>query len=398
MDYVFSPTWDPYNTQARDFFRERDNTELIVTRQVSAGSSSRRRVHRIDQLITCLKTDTDIQRPVGNIYIVSHGRDNGWMQVPFANIDLDSRQGPDNTTYEVLIEADNSNVCDIPAAMRDDNTKIRIRGCNIGQDYALPFVNKLKAAFGGNVPISAPKHYVLVVPIPDAGSIEAFCYQFQLKVRDEFTGDDARQNLIEAFQLEAHDFVKGAILTDDWWDKWIPEDISVGERDVLHKVRFSPPLKPRRGADISVANISVPKAFKSQQVLFPMKKENVTSDPGSPQARLDLILDEIRNHPLFASTHAYPYYKRMEFDTVNDFLDAHLWFPIYKPEEQEVFAVGRRYIYTVSPPITLDPEADDTLDDGTKNKLLYNFTPKSNNPNPAVTLIDEDDTEIFQIV
>ena len=70
----------------------------------------------------------------------------------------------------------------------------------------------------------------------------------------------------------------------------------------------------------------------------------------------------------------------MEFDTVNDFLDAHLWFPIYKPEEQEVFAVGRRYIYTVSPPITLDPEADDTLDDGTRTNCFTILRLKATTP------------------
>lgn len=396
MDYAFAPGTSNYDVLARDLFTRRPGTELKTTRQ-GTPPSSRRSISRVDEYVQCLSSDSDVTRPAGIIWLGTHGNDRGNMWITYANIDLDSNGSPDNpTTYEVLVAADIGNFCDIPATLRNDDTKIRIRGCNIGQDFALPFLQKVKSAFGGNVPVSAPKHFHNIAYITGTGYYEYFCYEFTVYKK---TAHGSRTSLINAFKAGPFTFLPSVAIpiADGWWARWIPRNISLGDRRVDHRTTFNPPLTPKVGDPITVWTQELDKGFRHRLDEYELTVE-VDSDPGSSPARETAVFDALRGASLFqqSAQNPFPQQKRYELDTAQDFIDAFNWDIEYKviDGDKVLVANASRHKYTLQVPITANPD----LTDRTKNRLIMNFYPDLDNPINPIEQISETDAEYYQIV
>lgn len=397
-DYMFAPGRTGYDRGVRDLFRRRAETELIITSQHELNPNRRVRIRRLKDMLLTVNFNGDIDRPLRKVFIGTHGNDSGWMQIQFDAVDVNGDNKVEaNTTYEVLENIDTTDAFHFEDAAKNDDTHVHIRGCLIGQDFARPFVELLKKVMGDEVPVSAPKHYHVVVRLPNAGHMEFFGYQFQVSVLSRFRGRDARSELIEAFKEASFFFIDAAgghFLEDEWWEKWIPRNVSLGKRTIRHRVNFEPPILPRRGNPIVRMNIPLPKAFRAVRQQYRYTVTGVTSDPGNLATRIELVHNVIRADDDFKVAHPFPIYKRYEFDTIDQFFEGFNWRVTYNSRKEKLYATGSRYLYTVNAPITSDPDANDD----TKNHLIFNFNPNANNTNPAISLIDEEDDDLFLIV
>ena len=170
-DYMFAPGRTAYDRGVRDLFRRREETELIVTKQHESVSNRRVRIRRLDDFFLTINFNSDIDRPLRKVYIGTHGNDSGWMQIQFETVDVDGDgRAEANTTFEVLANiVDSTDAFEFEDDAKNDTTAVHIRGCLIGQDFARPFLEKLKEVLGNDVPVSAPKHYHVVHRLPNAG-------------------------------------------------------------------------------------------------------------------------------------------------------------------------------------------------------------------------------------
>lgn len=397
-DYMFAPGRTGYDRGVRDLFRQRAETELIVTSEDPDNTSRRIRTKNLGQMFLTINFESDIERPLRKVFIGTHGNDSGWMQVQFEAVDIDGDNKVEaNTTYEVLEDINLSDAFHFEDAAKNSDTHVHIRGCLIGQDYAQPFVELLKKVLGDDVPVSAPKHYHVINRLPNAGYMEFFGYQFQISSLTHFRGRDARTNLIQAFKDADFFFIEAAgghFLEDEWWEKWVPRNVGMGKRTIRHRINFEPPILPRRGNPIVRMNLRFPKAFRAERQQYKFTVTGVASDPGNQAARILVLHNVIRAQDEFKAAHPFPKYKRFEFDTLDDFFDGFNWRVTYSSRRNKLYGTGTRYLYTVIVPITSDPDPNDD----TKNHLIFNFNPSTNNTNPAISLIDEEDDDLFLTV
>jgi hypothetical protein len=379
MDYAFAPGTTGYDNIMKDLFRRRPSTSLVNQAGVS----------RVDEFVTHLQTDGGVTRPVGNIIIASHGNDQGWMQIQFADIDINGDGVAEaNTTYEVLVEADTTNVADIPANVRDANTKFHIKGCKIGQAYAAPFVQKVKAALGGNVPVSAPKHFHQVWFRTDLGVMEYLGYDFSVVRPTAFA---SRNALITAFQGAGLQFVDGTNVPNANWNRWIPRNVSRGRRRRIFTVNLVPALTPTGGRALNSLRLTLDTGFRHdrQTYTFTISYGAGASPPAGNAARKTEMKTSMGGIAEFQAAHPFPHYKRYEFNSLDDFADGFTWAFNYNARRRVMRCVGTRRKYTVIVPIT---------DPANANNLFFNFYPFAGNATPVATQLLENDARFFLTV
>ena len=151
LDYVFivGPTTDPFYAAAAHFYRSRHPHAVLVLSENSLTGI----LNYLASYVTA---------PAANIYIVSHGNEDGTLSFALAPGDVDSRGRPD-THIEVrelrarLHPAGGgaSGLAAVGPAV-DANTRIHIKGCDIGRTQEM--VELLDEAFGGAGTVTAPSH------------------------------------------------------------------------------------------------------------------------------------------------------------------------------------------------------------------------------------------------
>lgn len=95
-------------------------------------------------------------KPVDTLFIVSHAGDSGFLQFSLDAGDL-KRDNKPNLTYDELEDANARGL--LPKAntkLIDDQTKIQIKGCDIGRSERT--LDELDKAFGGRSSVTAPTH------------------------------------------------------------------------------------------------------------------------------------------------------------------------------------------------------------------------------------------------
>lgn len=378
MDYAFAPGTTAYDNIMKDLFRRRPNTTLVDQATIT----------RVDEFIDHLETDAAVTRPVGNILIASHGNDGGWMQITLADIDADGDGNPDtNTTYEVLEEADNTDVVEIPATVLGAATQFHIKGCKIGQDYAVPFVQKFKAALGGVAQVTAPKFFHEVWFRTDIGVLEYLGYDFSVVRTTAFAN---RAAVITAFQGAAQTFIDGSAVPNNKWGTWLPTKVTTGRRARSFTVDLSPSLQPNTGSAMTSLRLTLDSGFRhdEEHFTFTVAYGAGSSPPAGAAARKTDMKTSMSGQPDFQDTHPFPIFKRYEYDTFDEFADGFNWVFNYNAANQEMRCVGTRHRYTVIVPIT----------DPANNNLFFNFYPFAGNATPVVTQLLESDARFFLTV
>ena len=149
VSYVFlmGEMSDPYYVAAREYFETHAKGATVVLDKRT--------------LADVIGHVNKAGKPVDTLYIVSHAGDSGFLQFSVDDRDLkkdrsEGNQKP-NATFAELKEANERGT--LPKAdtkLIDDQTKIQIKGCDIGRSVRT--LDELDRTFGGKASVTAPTH------------------------------------------------------------------------------------------------------------------------------------------------------------------------------------------------------------------------------------------------
>ena len=350
--------------------------------------------------------DSSVTKPVGDLYIGTHAGSDGFLFLRLFRGQVDVLGNPtDVTDYEVLTQAVNSP--SRPARIQDSlvdfhratppapdpapTHSVHIKGCNIGRDRfnptatpRAPFLVRLKEAFGGNVNVTAPKHFHGLIPETTHNGTFEFMEQ-ELIVRTKavparggFGGFANRDDLIDAYKAATLHYHDGTAIPDADWQTLVPRRM-VDNR----AIRTTIPL----GRTVErLTSLPINKQFRIEleRVEWTITQSSLPTDRSQ---RLTLLTTSITADPRFATTHAWPLYERRGFRDVASYMDGHHW--SFSVNGDTMTCIGRRFDYTVVLPIV-----DRTVTPPASRPLIFNFYPGTGSTEPAILtgFVESDNT------
>jgi hypothetical protein len=368
----------------------------------------RRVPSHIAAFIDDLSTDASVQKPVDDLYLGTHAGGDGFLFVRLFRGQVDVLGDPtDVTDYEVLDQAMGpSRPARIPDSLVDYHRgtppaadpapthSVHIKGCNIGRDRfspragqpLAPFLARLKQVFGGNVNVTAPKHFHGLLPETNHNGIFEYMEQ-ELIVRTKaarvgrgpLRGFANRNQLIDAYkaaQLHYHD---GTAIPDADWATLVPPRMA-DNRGIAMTIRLG-------GTIENLPAVTIQKQLRIELEQVHWTITGAASTPGAD--RLALLRSSIAADARFAATHAWPLYERRGFVDFNSYMDGHLW--EFTTSGGDLVATGSRFDYTVVQPIV-----DRSVTPVANRPLIYNFYPGvGSSESPILTGIVESDDHFF---
>lgn len=356
-----------------------------------------------------LDTDSGVTKPVDDLYIGTHASGDGFLFVRLFRGQVDALGDPtDVTDYEVLDQAITSpsrpgRIRDSlvgyirgtpPAADPPPTHSVHIKGCNIGRTRfiatnapAAPFLVRLQMAFGGNVQVTAPKHFHgLIAEINHNGIFEYMEQEIIVRtkaVRDGRTwrGFANRAALIEAYKQAHLSYYDGTPIPDGDWETLVPRRI-VDNRGIAMTLPLGRTIE-------NISSVTIRKQFRIEIECVDWTVTPGGSPPTDRTAQLALLRASIAADPRFAAIHAWPMYERRGFRDFTSYFDGHDW--RFTVSGNDLVCVGRRVDYTVVQPIV-----DRSVMPPTPRPLIYNFYPGVGSPDPPVlTGLVESDNHFF---
>lgn len=149
QDYVFimgqdpRGTGNPFYTMAERFYRTHIPNATFVTN-----------IRNLADLLNHVATN--ITQPIGNLYIVSHANEDGTLSFGLDSADADNRLSVMELRNALHPSGGGASALTSVTNQIDDQTRIRIKGCDIGRTQAM--VELLDEAFGGAGTVTAPTH------------------------------------------------------------------------------------------------------------------------------------------------------------------------------------------------------------------------------------------------
>lgn len=391
VDYGFvHPDPDQHHENLRELYRRRTNTRLR-----SGG-----RVACVKDLIDDLDSDSDVRttNQVEDLFLASHASGEGviWTEL------YRGQGGP--TTFEEIEDAiatvrhsvriPTSLIPAVVAPATTPTHSVHIKGCNVGKERATartprhPFLVKLKQAFGGNVNVTAPKHFHGATPIAGIGTFEYLCYQFILRVKP--TARPSRSPLADGAAVRAafaaapgmvfHNGTTAVTAAD--WNRFIPRGMRVAN-GARNERQVPVPL----GTTIGTTTVSVPHQVRAEH---DEHVEITTYSGGVPAGRNHIATAQaqMRTDPKFLATHDFPVWERKGYASFDDFIAGHHW--TSSVSGNDVTVKGHRWEYTVVTPVV-------SLDTATAGQLIFNFYPEAGTSHTAVRspLLVETNTSFF---
>ncbi len=334
--------------------------------------------------------------PAGDLVIGAHANSEGqWFIRLYPNqVDV-AGQPTGRTEFENIEQTLETTAAGLARRIRFDDSLVawtapppthfvHLKGCNLGK--AVPFLTKIKHAFGDHVLVTAPKHFQAVVALTtknNSGSFEYMCYEFQVRTAavpnangNDFHGFETRADLVTALDGAGHVYLGDVKVPTADWEKWVPKDITKAQSFYmalplgqtvagLKEITLRPHKKPlRRGArQFRVSEIKVKWKF---------------APPASATTLADKIAALKTNMLLdarFKPAHLWPMYVRAGYTSMDDYMAGHHW--TFPAAGAAPLTIGRRIEYTVLLPIT-----DNS---GAKPKLIFNFLPAPGATQAAIT-------------
>lgn len=383
MDYAFvHPDPDTHHDNLRELYRRRTNTRLRVGGRIGCVKDL------IDDLV--LDSDVRITNPVEDLFLASHANSEGvvWFEL------YRGQGGP--TTFERLQDSLTTvrHSVRIPPSLipavvppATPTHTVHVKGCNVGKERATartprhPFLVKLKEAFGGNVNVTAPKHFHGATPVPGVGTFEYLCYQFVVRVKP--ASKPARSPLADGPAVRAafvaaaaatpanpalryHDGTTAVTAAD--WKRFIPAKLRVAD-GATNERQIQVPL----GTTIGVTTVHVPHQVRAEHD----KHTEVKTFPGDVPAGTNHIAaahTRMRADPKYLDTHDFPVWERKGYPSFDTFIDGHLW--TSSVDGNAVTVTGHRWEYTVVVPLV-------SLAAATAGQLIFNFHPEDRTTHPA---------------
>lgn len=378
-DYGFAPGAEQevkkknkFITGLREFFRNR-GVNLPADPDIT----------NIQRFVEHVSTSGSVTRPVGALYVGAHANDRAQLKV-----DLDDgRPGPMDQYADELVRAVGSGSLTIPAGVTGASSSFRIRGCKIGQSPR--FLELLKQALGGSLPVIAPKLYDYVDFDTTLGAFEWFLYDFEFIQQARAT----RAEVLAAYRAAGETFIDGTTAVPaDSWEKWLPPAEWNGwERTTKGMAKWEKPGENQvpLGAEIGGRKTwDAPIEFRHIVEDWEFALAPGTQVPGSAAGLRQFMLDGLQDDPRFAGAHLFPVPKRYDFATNEQWVDAFAWTVRRNKKKKPEALAGIRHVYSASPPV-LNPA------NGT---LTFNFEPVTGSTAPRTTRVQESNTAFFASV
>ena len=389
-DYAFAnpnPA-DDYEKFLLTYLGLRPQSKILSSSSVDSLSSFKRAIEK-GVLIT---------HPIRHLVIASHASRIGLLALPL------TVGAAKILTFEDLQSAVKSKILEIDPKLLDPRPKdasgtiipprVHIKGCNIGNKIAEPFLKELKKALGGNIAVTAPKFFHSMKTVFDVKMRgravvskklveiwEFFSYEFVIFRTSKLANKaDAVAAFLAAAKVDPTIvLINGSTVPQTDWEKWIPAALPAENNVASGDVAVTSSLSTK-------AN-SAGTQFRYRKTFF-LGKEwhqiSLPSDPGTDALRKDEIKKQlVANDDKFRPSHAYPMYARTGFKSIDEYFDSFDWrFKPFDTKKQSLTFSGTRHEYTVLAPI-VDPKT---------NELFMNLFPVSGAP--TITL-QESDTRFF---
>ena len=371
-DHAFATTTpdDPGIQTFNAFYGGRNNTTMVP----------RLVFESLEGLVDHLDGLPANERPIGDLFICSHGNESGWLKIRMTSI-LPVRE----VDYDVLVQYGGRLALNpatvTPPAGGQPGTTVRFRACRIGQADA--FMRLLKQSFGGPR-VSAAKHFFEY----GSGSIngqaiayEYLAYGFLISV-PEAASLQNRAAVVQAFRNyrrpvtnDPFTYYNNVAIPPGAWDGWIPE--------AAPRHKTSREIHRRLAAGDPLFNFKI--EFRNERTQAPDAIPFPGAQPAQPAARA-AALAHLQTLPGYQPPpgNPYPVYERNGFASLQAFVDGHTW---TRTEVSGVPGlVGARREYTLLVPI-FDPAT---------NLVLHNLTPGNRTGPPAARVgLDENDARLF---
>jgi hypothetical protein len=345
-------------------------------------------VKLLTDLYTELEFTSSVAKPIGDLLLISHGNDTGWL-----SLDLDSAAATTTSFQELKKILDPANVhrktaLRIPptlyttAANAVGPTRVLLGGCRVGA--APKFVDALRSVLGGVVPIVAPKHFHMFSPRVRRlskkkflllGTYEFLCYAFGAVSATAL----ARKDLKKALHDNPKNVtIDGNPVPEATFDGWLPRVLPGG----LGK--FDMPVTVPLGRKIEKQTTISPGQFRHQTWKYTVHIPNPTTAQRT-QAGLKIWL---AGRDPMQPAWGFPEYEQYGHDSFDEFFDSFVWTRPKKNLNPQDWT-GMRHEYLVLVPITSMLPAD-------KGKLFYNFfPPRTGSTLSAIKELDETDSRLF---
>jgi hypothetical protein len=383
VDHAWIPGHDADSLMAKQLYRDRVLAPSLDTHVVDLKT-----VKLLTDLYTELEFTSSVVKPIGDLLLISHGNDSGWM-----SLDLDSAAATTTSFQELKKILDPANVhrktaLRIPPTLYTTSagtvgpTRVLLGGCRVGG--APKFVDALKDVLGGVLPIVAPKHFHMFSPrirrlskkkFLLLGTYEFLCYAFGAISTTPLGRTDLKKALHDNPKNVTID---GHPVPDASWEGWLPKTLPRGMG------KFAMPVTVPLGRKIEKQTTISPGQFRHQPGKYTVRFPNPTAAQRT-QAGLKAGLAA---HATMQPAWGFPEYEQYGHDTFDEFFASFTWTRPKKNLDPQVWT-GLRHEYLVLVPITSIVPAD-------KGKLLYNFfPPRTGSTLTAIKELDETDPRLF---
>jgi hypothetical protein len=347
VDYAFAPGTTDQDARLRLLLKARSNTTLR-----SAGTS-------IEDFLNDLNSSS---LTADDLVVGSHASDEGFLFLA-----LDGSHNTLPVSYDDLQAVDTSGSIHIPAAVRGPGTKFHFKGCTIGSDDSLPFLTLLKSALDNPTQVTAPKFFHGLRELTSVGVFEFMGYNFKLLSKDGFT---KTADLVKAYQNATPPLTRldGTQVPDADIKKWVRPQLVL--KPALHDKKPIPfPVKivPAAGGQNAIPD--PPAECRSKHETYTYDLNAGAPPPKDKAAQLAAMRASLSAEPDQQSTHAYPIYKRLHYDTFDDFFDGQNWTVTVNGNDQHW--AGTHFVYTLVIPVGKP---------GTPDELIFNFYPSAGAP------------------
>jgi hypothetical protein len=374
VDYAFAVE-DPDNAAVATFFefydgRAKSTKKTTVLRTLSAlGAPS------LEGLASHLNGLPAADKPIGDVFIGSHGNETGWLEIritsilPVGEVDFDTLT---QFGSRLALQAGTTT----PPSAGKPGTTIRFRACRIGQ--ADPFMQLLKKSFGGRVKVSAAKHFF---EFGGGTTAAGATYAFLLSVPAAERFKD-RKKAVVTFRDHKHPttglafrYYDGSAIPKEKWEEWMPK------KAPAHKTRKS----FRFDLATAKSRVNLNTEFRAERTVTPDAVPYSGPRLQQPAARAK-ALAHLKTLPGYqpSATNPYPIYSRNGFDDLDSFVNGHTWTSTQVKGQDAL--LGARMEYTLLVPL-FDPAT---------GRLLHNLMPDDGvGPPDPHTGLDETNSNLF---
>lgn len=378
-DYAFIPTpgeEDSFHGLMRKLLQNRNDTIL------PSGDS----LDSLAAIVRSLLTYPDVTNPIRHMIVSSHANAEGNLQIRLQDgdskfIDYDDlnalvQNSKETKTNPIRIDIDLLS----PRPRGNDQVPyLHFKGCRIGQSP--PFLRLWKEALGGEVEVTAPKHFHEVAPFRN-GVLEYMGYGFD--VFCPFPIKDRAALIRELYtRSQQGQFVqinKDPIPLQVWMD-WTPEHIRLPAKPLPRKKKLDPWKRAHtfyvRLQNRSLEPIQIYTYLRyATRYLFNEHEVPADQSLNTEEKRKRYIRNFLERDHRF-QVREFPFHQRLGYRTLDEFMEGWEW---------RLDATGKyfdpiRHEYTLIHPIA-----------GSAKRLFHNFY----QGNQTITvMLKEDDPRFF---